>query len=166
MKYYAITKDEMLQGEGLRVALWVAGCEQKCKGCHNPHTWDKDRGKVFDLQACVELFEELSKPYISGITILGGNPTEDYNIFFVTELCKDIKNSFPNKTIWIYSGHLWEELKDLELLKYIDVLVDGKFVEELRDETYHWAGSTNQRVIDVKSSLSKKEVVLYESCSD
>lgn len=162
MRYYAITKDEILQGSGLRVALWVAGCEQKCVGCHNPHTWNKDGGKIFDLQACIELFEELRKPYISGITILGGNPTEEYNLFVVTELCKDIRNSFPDKTIWIYSGHTYEQLKDLELLKYIDVLVDGKFVEELCDETYHWAGSTNQRVIDIAKTLNTGEVVLYE----
>lgn len=161
MKYYAITKNEMVNGDGLRVCLWVAGCERKCKGCHNAYTWDKDGGKVFDLQACLELFEELNKPYVSGITILGGNPTEEYNLFVVTELCKDIKNSFPNKTIWVYSGHNWEDIKDLEMMKYIDILVDGEYIEELSDINYHWAGSTNQRVIDVKASLKKNEVVLY-----
>lgn len=137
----------MLQGEGLRVALWVSGCEIHCKGCHNYHYWDKKCGKPFDDNAYKEICEQLDKDYIAGLTILGGNPTEIYNIPDVTALCKRVKQDYPHKNIWLYSGHEYKDLKDLELLKYIDVLVDGEFVEELADENYEWAGSTNQKVI-------------------
>lgn len=148
MKYVAITTDEMLQGEGLRVALWVSGCSLKCDGCHNKEYWDKDFGKVYDEEDVMnQIRKELDKDYIAGLTILGGNPTEIYNLSEVCLLCKRVKMEYPDKTIWLYSGHTYEYLKNLELLKYVDVLVDGPFIKELADENYPWAGSTNQRVI-------------------
>lgn len=162
MKYVAITKDEMLQGEGLRVALWVSGCEVRCKGCHNAGYWDKNFGIVFDGNAILEIYDQLSKPYIAGLSILGGNPTEDYNINDVCHLCSMVKRDFPDKTIWVWSGHVWEQIKNLPFLEFVDVLCDGEYIEALADVNYHWCGSTNQRVIDVQKSLETGEVILYE----
>ena len=162
MNYVAITTDEMLQGEGLRVALWTSGCEIRCKGCHNAHYWDKNCGKKFDEKAYREICNELDKWYITGLSVLGGNPTDSYNIECVTDICKKIKKLYPKKNIWLYSGHKYEYLKDFEFMKYIDVLIDGEFIEELKDNNLHWCGSSNQRVIDVKKTIEKKEIVLYE----
>lgn len=149
MNYHDIQHDTMLQGEGLRVAIFFSGCdrEPKCRGCHNSIAWDKNSGIPFDVNAKLELYTELNKPYIQGVTMLGGEPLASYNREEVTKLCKDIKKMFPEKDIWLYTGYTYEQVKDLEIMKYIDVLVDGEFVEELKDENYPWAGSTNQRVI-------------------
>lgn len=148
MRYHNITKDDMNNGDGLRVVLWVAGCEHHCKGCQNPCTWDKDSGVPFSEDAKKELYNQLEKAYISGITFSGGDPLATYNRDEVITLMKEIRENFPNKTIWCYSGYTIEELKDAGCnLNYIDVLVDGRYVEELRDVTYHWAGSTNQRIL-------------------
>lgn len=163
MNYLAITKDEMLQGSGLRVALWVSGCEQHCKGCHNAYSWDRNLGKKFGLEAILEIYKELDKDYIAGLSILGGNPTEEYNIETITILCKYVKKNYPNKNIWVYSGHTFEELKNFELLKYIDVLVDGKFIEELADIKYPYAGSTNQRLIDIPKTLKYGKIILINT---
>ena len=162
MNYVAITTDEMLQGEGLRVALWTSGCEIRCKGCHNYHYWNKNFGKEFDNNAFNQICKELDKWYISGLSVLGGNPTDSYNIDCVTDICKKIKQLYPQKNIWLFSGHKYEYLKDLEIMQYIDVLVDGEFIEELKDNTLHWCGSSNQRVIDVKKTIESGKVILYE----
>lgn len=147
MNYHNITKDDMLNGEGLRVVLWVAGCEHHCKGCHNPITWDENGGLLFDKAAKQEIFEELKKDYVSGITFSGGDPLHIKNRTDITVLAKEIKEIFPSKTIWLYTGYTYEAVKDLEIISYLDVLVDGKFVKELSDVNYHWAGSTNQKII-------------------
>lgn len=147
MNYHNITKDDMLNGEGLRVVLWVAGCEHHCKGCHNPITWDENGGLLFDKAAKQEIFEELKKDYVSGITFSGGDPLHIKNRTDITVLAKEIKEIFPSKTIWLYTGYTYEAVKDLEIISYLDVLVDGKFVKELADVNYHWAGSTNQKII-------------------
>lgn len=162
MNYHDITKADMLNGAGLRVVLWVSGCEQNCKGCQNPQTHDRNSGIEFDEEAEKELFEALKPDYISGLTLSGGHPLEQYNLPQCTRLARKFKELFPNKTLWLYTGYLWEQVKDLELMKYIDVLCDGRFVEELKDVNAHWVGSTNQRVIDVQKSLKTNEVVLYE----
>ncbi len=160
MRYHNITKDDMLNGDGLRVVLWVSGCEHRCKGCHNPVTWDINGGLEFDEAAKEEVFEELKKDYVSGITLSGGDPLHMQNRTDVSRLIREIKDKFPNKTIWLYSGYDWEEVKDLPLMENIDVFVDGEFVERLKDNLLLWRGSSNQRVIDVKKSLKIGNVVL------
>lgn len=173
LKYHNITTDDMNNGEGLRTVLWVAGCNHHCKGCHNQMTWDPNGGIKFDGEAEFELVENLKKDYISGLTLSGGDPLHPNNrddIMWLLNRMRqrmDYKN-IPKKTIWLYTGYTWEELKNMDshvqcILHNIDVLVDGEFKEELKDVKYPWAGSTNQRVIDVQKSLGKGEVVLYES---
>lgn len=162
MRYHNITHDDMLNGEGLRVVLWVSGCSHHCKGCQNPITWNENEGLLFDEKAENELFDELKKEYISGVTFSGGDPLFLDNRDTVTKLCKKIRESFSNKSIWLYTGYTWESVSALEVVKYIDVLVDGRFEEKLKDNTLHWKGSSNQRVIDVKKSLKIADVVLYE----
>lgn len=163
MKYHNITKDDMLNGDGLRVVLWVSGCEHHCHGCQNPVTWNPDDGLYFDQESKEELFAELEKPYVSGITFSGGDPLYFTNIEKVTELCREVKENFPNKSIWIYTGYSWDELKHLTaLMKYVDVLVDGKFIKELADKNLKWKGSSNQRVIDVQRSLKEGKVILHD----
>ena len=152
MNYHDIKHDDMLNGDGIRVTLFVSGCCHRCKGCHNPETWDKNSGMFFDEKAINEIFEELSKDYISGLTLSGGDPLFPGNRFTVTELCKEIKNRYPNKTIWLYTGYLYEEIKDLDILNYIDVLIDGPYVESLRDVSLEWRGSSNQRIIYLKDA--------------
>lgn len=147
MNYHNITHDDMLNGDGLRVVLWVAGCTHHCKNCQNPETWDINGGIPFDKEAKEEIFDELKKPYISGITFSGGDPLHPKHRKQVLELAKEIKEKFPTKTVWCYTGFLYEEVKDIENLKYIDVLVDGEFKEELKDVNLPWVGSSNQRII-------------------
>ena len=133
MRYHNITKDDMLNGEGLRVVLWVSGCSHHCKNCQNPVTWDPEGGLFFDEAAKEELFAELEKDYISGITFSGGDPLFPGNRQDITALLKEIREKFPDKNIWMYTGFSWEEVSALEAMQYVDVLVDGKFVEELKD---------------------------------
>lgn len=161
MRYHNITKDDMLNGDGLRTVLWVAGCSHGCKNCQNPITWDICGGIPFDEAAKEEIFAELRNDYVSGITFSGGDPLHMQNRGEVGELIQEIHEKFPDKTIWVYTGYTWEEVMDLPYLKMVDVLVDGEFVEELKDVTLHWKGSSNQRVIDVKKTLATGEVVLH-----
>lgn len=162
MRYHNITKDDMLNGDGLRVVLWVAGCAHGCPGCHNPITWDPEGGLPFDEEEKQEIFDELDKDYVSGITFSGGDPLHEANVRQVTALAKEIREKYPNKTIWLYTGSLWKEVKDLEIAKYLDVLVDGEFQEEKKDNTLHWKGSANQMVIDVPKTLQIGEIVLHD----
>ena len=163
MNYHNITRDDMLNGDGLRVVLWVSGCGHHCKGCQNPVTWDPQDGVLFDEAAREELYDQLSKNYISGITFSGGDPLFPANEPEITSLADEIRKRFPEKTIWLYTGYLWEDIQDREIVKNLDVLVDGRYVEELRNTQLHWKGSSNQRVIDVQASLKKGSVVLHES---
>lgn len=151
----------MLNGDGLRVVLWVAGCSHYCSECQNPVTWDPNGGIPFDQAAREEVFAELSKDYISGITFSGGDPLYSSNEPEITKLARQIRESFPLKTIWLYTGYTWDEIKDREILQYLDVLVDGRYVKEQRDTLLHWRGSANQRVIDVKKTLEQGRVVLH-----
>lgn len=161
MRYHNITKEDMLNGDGLRVVLWFAGCDHHCKNCQNPITWDPEGGLPFDEEAKQELFSELEKDYISGITFSGGDPLYVGTRDGLLELIKEIKEKYPKKTIWLYTGYLWEEICHLELIPYLDVVVDGRFVEELKDNNLPWKGSSNQRVIDVKMTLDLGKTVLY-----
>ena len=161
MRYHNITKDDMLNGEGLRVVLWVSGCSHHCKDCHNPVTWDPTGGIPFDAAAEQELLDALGRDYISGITFSGGDPLYEGNRGEVARLAKKIKQAYPNKSIWLYTGYRWEEISALPLMQYIDVLVDGKFVADLKDSKLHWKGSFNQRIIDVQKSLKNSSLYLY-----
>ena len=150
----------MLNGEGLRTVLWVAGCSHNCPQCHNPVTWDIN-GLAFDEAAKEELFEELKKDYISGVTFSGGDPLHEKNREEIRKLAEDIREKFPDKTIWLYTGYEWEEICGIPFLPNIDVIVDGEFKIEEKDNSLHWKGSANQRVIDVKESLKTGKVQLY-----
>ena len=151
----------MLNGEGLRTVLWVAGCSHNCPQCHNPVTWDINGGLAFDEAAKEELFEELKKDYISGVTFSGGDPLHEKNRKEIEKLAEDIREKFPDKSIWLYTGYEWEEICGLPFLPNIDVIVDGEFKIEEKDNSLHWKGSANQRVIDVKESLKTGKVQLY-----
>ena len=166
MRYHNITTDDMLNGDGLRTVLWVAGCTHCCKECQNPITWDVNGGVPFDEAAKQELFEKLNHDYISGITFSGGDPLHPLNREPITALAKEINETFPDKTIWLYTGFLWEDLQNEEILKYIDVLVDGEFMIDLLDTKLKWCGSSNQRIIDVPASLDAGRLILYVNNSE
>lgn len=146
MRYHQILHDDMRNGSGLRVVLFVSGCSHYCKGCQNPVTWEPNDGLEFTVKEKSEVCEQLSKDYISGITLSGGDPLYPANREEITKLCRFLKRGYPNKTIWLYTGYLFEQIKGLPVMEYIDVLVDGPFVQELADVKYKWAGSTNQRI--------------------
>lgn len=152
----------MLNGDGLRVVLWVSGCTHQCHECQNPITWDLAGGLPFDEEAENELFDALKPAYVSGITFSGGDPLHPFNQGEITRLAKKFKELEPEKTAWLYTGFSWENIKDLDVMKYIDVLVDGEFMADLKDNNLHWIGSANQRVIDVQKSLERDEIVLHE----
>lgn len=162
MRYHNITTDDMLNGDGLRTVLWVAGCTHRCEGCHNPITWDIEGGIPFDEAAESELFEKLSADYISGVTFSGGDPLHPQNRDEVTRLARKVRAEFPDKTIWLYTGFDWEDIKELEIIPLLDVIVDGRFVKPLLDAKLHWKGSSNQRVIDVRETLRLDKIVLFD----
>lgn len=169
MRYHNITKADMLNGEGLRVVLWVAGCSHHCPGCQNAITWDPLDGLEFDDAAKKEIFNELEKDWCSGITLSGGDPLFLRNRREIARLVIDIRDKFPSKTIWLYTGYRYDELlneidddKDLNTILYhIDVLLDGKFVLKLASEKIHYVGSSNQEIIDVPKSLKENRKILY-----
>ena len=163
MNFHNITYPDMNNGDGLRVVLWLSGCSHRCKGCQNPQTWDINSGILFDEYAKEELFRELSKDYISGITFSGGDPLHPDNSLDVENLMKEIKEKYSNKTIWLYTGSKWKNICQLPLMQYVDVCVDGEFIAELKDISLHWKGSSNQRVINVQESLKKGEVILWDT---
>lgn len=150
MNYHGLLKGSLNNGDGVRVVLFVAGCNHHCKGCQNPYTWNPKGGILFDSAAKEKLFEAVGRKWCDGITFSGGDPLHLENRAEVTALAKELKAVYPNKTIWLYTGYVYDEIKDLEVMKYIDVVVDGMFVEELKDSKYKFAGSTNQRIIKVR----------------
>ena len=181
MNYLKIDHEDVCNGDGLRVVLWVAGCSHGCSECQNPQTWDPKSGILFDKSALNEIFEELEKPYISGITLSGGDPLYIQNLDTILDLIYDIKKKFPTKTIWLYTGFTFDRLMDnyksyrqtpfeyrgdewlerWEIIRRCDVLIDGPYIKEQRDITLKWRGSSNQRVIDVQESLKQGRIVLY-----
>ncbi|MDE6950548.1 MAG: anaerobic ribonucleoside-triphosphate reductase activating protein [Lachnospiraceae bacterium] len=163
MRYHDITKDDMKNGDGLRVVLWVSGCRHRCPGCQNPVTWNPEDGLLFDDGAKREIEEQLEKPYNSGVTFSGGDPLFPENEEEVTAYCRELKERFPEKTIWLYTGEVWEDIAGKEIFRFVDVLVDGKFEIESRDNKLHWRGSDNQRVIAVQESLRCGQAVLYDT---
>lgn len=166
MNYHNIKTDDMLNGDGLRVTCWISGCNIGCFNCYNPQTWDFNSGIPFTDDTMQEILYDLSKPYIKGLTLSGGHPLDPLNAPKVLEIVKRVKMVFPNKDIWIYSGYVWEDIiKDetlREILKYTDVLVDGAYVDELRDISLAFRGSSNQRIIDVPKSLEQNKVILWQ----
>ncbi|MDL2301939.1 anaerobic ribonucleoside-triphosphate reductase activating protein [Lachnospiraceae bacterium OttesenSCG-928-D06] len=157
MRYHNITKDDMLNGDGLRVVLWTAGCNHCCKGCQNPSTWDASGGLLFDEAAKQEIFEQLDKDYISGITFSGGDPLHPANRLDVKNLMMEIKEKYPEKTIWLYTGDVWENILYYPMMQFVDVVVDGEFVAGKADTSLLWKGSSNQRVIAVKKTLNQAD---------
>lgn len=160
----------MNNGSGLRVVLWLSGCSHGCYLCQNPQTWNPNGGIPFDDESIKEIFDELSKDYISGITFSGGDPLYSGNLDDVSRLISTIHKLFPIKTIWLYTGFTWDQTMNptnsddilrKEIVSQCDVVVDGEYIDELRDITLKWRGSSNQRVIDVKKSIEKGEVVLW-----
>ena len=149
MNYHNVKTCDLRNGEGARVVLWVAGCPHSCKGCFNRQTWDKNSGIPFTSDVVDEILQALSEPFCNGLTLSGGDPLATYNYETVLDLCKLVKNQFPTKTIWIYTGYVFDEVKVKypEILNYIDVLVDGPYIEKLRDKKLQYRGSSNQNII-------------------
>ena len=161
MRYNLIRKMDISNGPGVRVSVFMQGCEFHCKNCFNPETWNFDGGKEFTQESIDEVMDLCGKDYIKGLSILGGEPMHPKNIEATTKLAKEFKEKYPDKNLWVWSGFKFDEdLKDKEVVKYIDVLVDGRYVDELHDPTLKWKGSSNQRVIDVQQSLKSNDVVL------
>lgn len=160
MNYGKIKPCDVANGEGVRVSLFVSGCPHKCKGCFNAELWNYDAGQDMTTTELFEIINLGSKPYISGLSLLGGEPLDPQNLITVTYIAQFFKRKFPHKTIWCYTGYEWERVKHLSIMRYIDVLVDGKFVQDLADPRLRFRGSSNQRIIDVKKSLESKRMFL------
>ena len=159
MNFLQITHCDQVNGLGNRVVLWVAGCSHCCKGCQNAYSQDPTIGVKFDDKAKEEIFKDLSTDWCAGITFSGGDPLFIDNRKEIIALAKEIKEKFPTKTIWCYTGYTWSEIiadeSMSEILKYTDILCDGEYIEELRDFDLHWVGSKNQNVIDVKKRIEQ-----------
>lgn len=176
MNYATIKKHDIANGPGVRVSLFVSGCSHHCPGCFNPETWDFNYGNPFDSDAINEVLQAMEPSYIHGFSLLGGEPFELKNQQGVLPLLKEIKSKFPNKDIWCYTGYdfekdilenmasTWDETT--EMLSYIDILVDGEFVEAKKDVSLRFRGSSNQRIIDVKESLKQKNIILWDDSHD
>ena len=151
MKYNIVRKMDISNGPGVRVSVFMQGCEFHCKNCFNPDTWNFENGKDFTTGTINEVLNLCSQDYIKGLSILGGEPMHPKNIEGTTQLAKAFKEKYPNKNLWVWSGFKFDEnLKDKEVMKYVDVLVDGRYVDEMHNPTLKWRGSSNQRVIDVQ----------------
>lgn len=155
MNYIALKLTDFMDGPGVRVALYVSGCQlaiegHPCKNCHNRISWDKNSGSLFTEETKKTILEGLNHDYIAGFSLLGGEPFSSFNIEEEIKLLKEIKERFPNKDVWVWSGYYYDQIKNCELLKYADYLVDGPFVEELKDITLKFRGSSNQNIINLK----------------
>ena len=162
MNYAALKKFDIANGPGVRVSLFVSGCRHRCKNCFNKEAWDFSYGKPFTENTEQEILTALSADYITGLSLLGGEPFEPENKSVLAGFLKKVKEKFPEKTIWCYTGFEFEKLNDpesMEMLKYIDVLVDGRFIEEKKSPALIFRGSSNRRVIDVQKTLKKGEIV-------
>ena len=162
MRFNRIRKMDISNGPGVRVTIFMQGCPFHCKNCFNPETWDFNDGNPFDDETIDEVLKLCEMSHIAGLSILGGEPMHPKNIEGTTKLARMFKEKFPNKTLWCWTGFTYEQIKDKEVFDYIDVLVDGQFVDELRNPNLKGKGSSNQRVIDIKKTREKNEIVLYE----
>lgn len=147
MNYMAIYRTSLADGIGWRTVLFVSGCSHHCKGCHNKESWNPNAGHPFTDEIKQKIFDCMDDT-MDGLTISGGDPLYKKNINEVTKLCKEFKEKFPDKTIWLYTGNLYRDSKHLEIMKYVDVVVDGEFRQDLKDTTLAFRGSLNQRIID------------------
>lgn len=167
MNYLKIDKCDYLNGVGVGVVLWLSGCNHHCSGCQNQKSWNINAGQPFDKKAENELIEHLIQPYISRLTLSGGDPLHENNLEDVLNLVNKIRLLLPEKTIWLYTGYTFEQCVEnttrRQIISKCDVLVDGRYVDSQRDITLRWRGSMNQRVIDVQASLQNKEIVLYDN---
>lgn len=176
MNYIKITKTDIANGEGVRCVLWVAGCDVRCEGCHNPGSWDFCSGKPFDDAAMEELIEAVNRPWIKGLTLSGGHPLAYEHLPEVYKICKTVREKCPGKTIWLYTGyelnaHDFDNTVDIgwdnsllrnHILAMCDVVVDGKYNKDLRDISLRFRGSSNQRIIDVKKTITAANICLWE----
>ncbi len=165
MRYAKIRKMDIANGPGVRVSVFVQGCSFHCKNCFNPETWDFHGGKEFNDSIIAEILDLCKDDYVTGLSILGGEPMHPNNIEGTTLLAKRFKERYPKKSIWVWSGFLFDTLKDKDVLQYVDVLVDGQFEDDKKNPNLKWRGSSNQRIIDVKKSLKKKDIILYKESS-
>ncbi len=163
MNYIGLNKYDTANGPGIRVSLFVSGCTLFCKGCFNKESWKFNAGLPFTETVKQDIIKELKNPWISGFSLLGGDPLEPKLHSEVLDLVKSIKSEVPNKEIWLWTGRLYENEKDNEILNYVDVLIDGPFIQELSNKNLKYRGSENQRVIDVQKSLAESKVVLFEN---
>lgn len=164
MKYAQIREMDVTNGNGIGVALFTQGCPYHCKNCFNPETWDFDKGTDWTKETEDKIIELLKPEYITRLTILGGEPLIERNIEPLTALLKRVKSIYPDKQVWLYTGGDFEVLEGLyeEIFQYIDILIDGRYIDDLRDYKLKWRGSSNQRIIDVQKSLKEGETILYE----
>ncbi len=172
MNYADIKRIDVANGPGIRVSLFVSGCTHHCKGCFNPETWDFNFGELFTEKQIDEIISYLEPDHIKGLSLLGGEPFEYSNQQGLLPLLRKFKEVYPNKDVWCYTGYLFDEniVKEMmikwpetrEIIKYIDIIVDGKFEQELKDLNLVFRGSSNQRIIDVQKSLEADEIVLWE----
>ena len=163
MRYNKIRKMDISNGPGVRVSIFMQGCAFHCKNCFNPETWPFEGGKEFTDETINRVLELCNNDTVTGLSILGGEPMHPTNIEGTTKLAKAFKEKYPNKTLWAWTGFLFDKwVKDKEIAKYLDVLVDGQYIDEKRNPTLKWCGSENQRVIDVQKSLKENKVVLFE----
>ena len=174
MNYLQIDKASINNGPGVRVVLWVSGCTLYCKGCQNQESWNFNAGKLFDEKVKKELFKALDKPYIQGITFSGGHPLEDENVNDIFNLVTDIKDNFPDKDIWLYTGYTFghilndpsESINTMlrrKIISMCDVVVDGQYIEQQRDITLKFRGSKNQRLVDVKESIKQNKIITIQN---
>lgn len=184
MRFASMRNLDISNGEGVGVSLFVQGCDRHCFNCFNPDTWDFNGGKEWTEEAKNKFIKLIDRPYINRISVLGGEPLAEQNLDEVLSLIKEIRISFPEKTIWLYTGFCWNDImcsfaglqadcvvldkKDIEawekrrkIISNIDVLVDGEYIDEQKDLSLKFRGSKNQRVIDVKQSLAQNKIVLY-----
>lgn len=159
MRYNKIRKMDISNGPGVRVSIFMQGCAFHCKDCFNPETWDFNKGLEFCDETISKVLELCDKDEIKGLSILGGEPLHPNNIEGTTKLAKAFKDKFPNKSIWMWTGFQFENKRNEEVMKYIDTLVDGQFKDECYNPSLKWRGSSNQRVIDVQSSLKENKVI-------
>lgn len=171
MRYASIRSMDISNGEGIGVSLFVQGCSFRCKNCFNSETWDFNGGNEWDKIIKEKFLSLINRPYINRVTILGGEPLAKENLEDISSLIINIRTKYPNKKIWLYTGYKWSEIFNLDfsknefaknIIKNCDVVVDGQYVDELKDISLKWRGSSNQRVIDVKKTVKNKEIVIYQ----
>lgn len=162
MRYIEIKKNDVANGPGVRVSLWTAGCSHHCKGCFNSETWDFNGGQEFTDAQIQEIKDLLTDaPVEKHFSLLGGDPLEKVNHDMLKKLLIELKKDFPTLNIWCWTGYLWEDIKDFDFMKYIDVVVDGEFQEQNKNLKLQFRGSSNQRIIQVQKSLEQNQIVLW-----